>query len=264
MARVVVTGGTGALGTHLVPRLVKAGHQVRVLSRRARGQAADPVDVEWVEGDLATGRGLGAAVVGADVVVHAASAGRRPRQIRAVDVEGTRRLADSARIAGVPHLLYVSIVGVDRHPLPYYKVKHQAEAIVSASGVPSTIFRATQFHELIDLFVRIGSRLGPTLLPRGFVFQPVDEADVADRLVDLVAGEPLGRAPDFGGPQVRGIDDLARAWRRAWGRTDRVLTVPLPGRIARAFREGVHTCPDHAGGTVTWEQWLATHAGQRR
>jgi hypothetical protein len=124
--------------------------------------------------------------------------------------------------------------------------------------VPWTILRATQFHDLLAEFCRRTQALPVTPVPRGFVFQPVDTGEVAARLAQIAVGPPLGRAADMGGPDVRPFEDLVRAYhamRR--GRSARIVRFPVPGRIGRAFREGLHTCPDHATGTVTWEDYLA-------
>ena len=247
-----MTGGTGVLGRLLVPRLLQRGHAVRVLSRRSDATVVAPARV--VTGDLRSGAGLDDAVRGVDVVVHAATSPFR--QTRRTDVDGSQRLIDALRGGDVHNVIYVSIVGVDRHPMAYYRAKHAAEQVLEKSGLPTTILRATQFHDLVDGML---SRVGwlPVLpVPRGFVFQPVDSGEVADELARLVDAGPLGRVPDMGGPAVRGIKDLTRAWLRARGRRRPVLGMPVPGRIGRAFRAGVHTCPDRAVGEITWEQYL--------
>ena len=198
-------------------------------------------------GDLGTGEGIADAAAGVDTVVHAATNPARPRRI---DVEGTRRLAAAT---GDAHFVYVSIVGVDRNPFPYYKRKWEAEQLVESTLPRWTIFRATQFHDLLDKVFR------PTpvvLAPRRFRFQLVDSGEVADRIAELVAAGPSARAADMGGPEVRDMADLARAWATLRGKRRLVARPPLPGRIARAFRDGANLCPDHADGAVTWEQWL--------
>ena len=91
----------------------------------------------------------------------------------------------------------------------------------------------------------------------GAVFQPVDVRDVAARLVELVAAGPAGRMVQFGGPQVRPMDELARAWLRETRRSRRVIPVPLPGGLARAVRAGGLTAPDQPRGVRTFEQFLA-------
>jgi uncharacterized protein YbjT (DUF2867 family) len=252
MSLVLVTGGTGELGREVVPRLVSAGHDVRILSRQDR--PARPDGVEAVRGDLLDRDALDRAVARVDAVVHCATSPfRRTRQ---TEVEGTRLLTAAAARAGRPHLLYMSIVGVDRNPLPYYKAKRAAELVVEASAVPYTIFRATQFHTLIDGFLQRLSRLPVLPVPRNVRFQPVATSEVADRVVELVGRGPAGQAADLGGPEVREFADLARSWLRVRDRTRRIAAIPIAGRTARAFKRGVNLCPDHADGVVTWEAWL--------
>ena len=268
--RILVTGGRGHLGRELVPRLQQAGHTVRIMSRGqpaavptppqpalvAAGPAptsAPTPPLEWATAALATGEGLTAAVADVDAVIHAASS---PIKARAVDVDGTRRLLDAARAAGVAHFVYVSIVGVDRHPWDYYQQKYAAERLLEAGGVPYSILRATQFHYFVDLLLQTLGRLPVLFVPAGFQFQPVDIGEVADRLLAAVADGPGGRLPDFGGPEVRRVEDLARSWARSRGRRGPIVPVPLPGASAAAFRQGVHTCPDHATGKITWEEYL--------
>ncbi|HEY0403028.1 MAG TPA: NAD-dependent epimerase/dehydratase family protein, partial [Blastococcus sp.] len=108
---VLITGGTGQLGRRLVGRLQDAGHTVRPMSRRGTGPGG-------VRGDLAggrdpVGRDLRTALAAAEVVVHAATDPRDPWQ---VDVAGTRRLVGAVDRDRLRHLVYVSIVGIDRIP----------------------------------------------------------------------------------------------------------------------------------------------------
>ncbi len=93
------------------------------------------------------------------------------------------------------------------------------------------------------------------MMPKGLL-QPIDVGEVADRLVELALSEPVGRAPDVGGPEVRTAAELARAYFEAVGRRRRVVEVPLPGKTARAFREGAQLCRDHRYGKIRWEEFL--------
>jgi uncharacterized protein YbjT (DUF2867 family) len=242
----LVTGGTGTLGSRVVARLRGAGRDVRILSRSGRPGT--------ITGDLTTGEGLEAAVKGIKTIVHCASSPIRTRQ---VDVKGTERLLRVANRAGVSHLVFISIVGVDRNPyFPYYRMKLETERIVEQTSVPWTILRATQFHEFVLKQIRF-LELGPVaLLPKGFVLQPIDAGEIADRLVELALSAPAGRAPDVGGPEVRTFADLAHSYQEATGRHRRLVEVPVPGKIARAFREGAQTCPERRYGMITWEEFL--------
>lgn len=249
MSAILVTGGTGTLGRALVPPLTATGHQVRVLSRRPQPAGAEPGS--WATGDLRRAEGLAAAVAGMDVIVHCATA------LNGGDTATTRNLISAARGADSPHLVYISIVGIDRVPFAYYRAKLATERLIEDSGLPWTILRATQFHDLILRLFTAQARLPLLLVPAGFRFQPVEVSEVAARLAELAAGPPAGRVPDLGGPQVRPVGDLARSYLRSTGRRRALLPVPVPGAAAAAFRHGGHLAPDHATGRVTFEQFLA-------
>jgi uncharacterized protein YbjT (DUF2867 family) len=252
--RFLVTGGTGSLGSRVVKRLRGAGHGVRILSRSGRP--------DTLRGDLATDEGLEAAVEGVETVVHCASSPIRTRQ---VDVEGTQRLLRAAGRAGVSHLVFISVVGVDRNPyFPYYRSKLETERIVERSGVPWTILRATQFHGFLLLFIRSLGRLPVMPAPKGFRFQPIDVGEVAGRVTELALAASAGRVPDVGGPEVRTFADLARAYLGVAGLRRRVVEAPFPGRMARALREGAQLAPDGRYGEVRWEEFLQREIGKRR
>jgi len=205
---ILVTGGTGTLGRQVVSRLREAGLQVRVLSRRG-GTSQDGLVL--ATGDLATGEGLPRAVQGAGTIVHCASN-------RTGDAEATRNLVRAAaEEGGSPHLVYISIVGVDRFPRGYFKAKLAAEGVIAGSELPWTTLRATQFYELIrNGAVRL-AKLPVIPVPAGFVVQPADSGEVAARLAELALGEPRGRVPDMAGPQVLSFADLIRTYLRATG-----------------------------------------------
>ena len=251
MSTVLVTGGTGTLGREVVRQLADAGHAVRVLSRRPRDGAAP--GVEWAVGDLTTGAGVAEAVRGVAAIVHCASDGRAP----AGDISGTRNLLEAARAAGSPHLVYISIVGIEGVPLRYYRAKLHVERLIEASGEPWTVLRATQFHDLVHTISRLLARLPIVPVPARTSFQPVDVRDVAARLVELASGPPAGRVADFGGPEVRSTTELVRATIQALGRRRLVVPVLVPGRVFRGYRRGGHLAPEHADGRRTYAEYLA-------
>ena len=163
----LVTGGTGALGTELVPLLVTAGLDVRVLSRRTAPPM--PAEVRAVRGDLATGEGLDEAITGIDVIGHLASGTSGvPSYAKAkrTDVEGTGRLLDAARLAGIkPHVVYISIVGIDKIPFGYYRGKLETEQLIERSGllpsrVPRGILRPSHRERGFPFRTSVQSRKG--------------------------------------------------------------------------------------------------------
>jgi uncharacterized protein YbjT (DUF2867 family) len=251
MTSVLVTGGTGQLGRRVVRALAADGHPVRILSRRPAAPPLPGVDVAVA--DLGTGAGLAGAVAATSAVVHCAT---DPRRSRTVDLAGTERLLEAARGAGRPHVVYVSIVGVDRIPTEYYRSKLAAEASIARSGVPATVLRATQFHEFaLDLVDRL-TRLPLVPTPRGWRIQPIDVDEVARRLADAVASGPATRLPDLGGPEILPVADLVRGRLRDTGRHRPVLEVPLPGALSAALRAGANLAPGNRSGGRTWREFL--------
>jgi uncharacterized protein YbjT (DUF2867 family) len=253
---ILVTGGTGTLGRLVVARLRDAGREVRVLSRQAREPEQG---VEFVRGELDTGEGVDAAVAGAGTIIHLAGTQKG-------DGQKAETLVTAASSAGVRHLVHISVVGVDRVPMAsgvdramfgYFGSKRAAEEVVASSGVPWTTLRATQFHDLMLTTARGMAKLPAIPVPSGFRFQPVDADEVAARLVELALAEPAGLVPDIAGPRIYGMAELVRGYLRAAGKHRLLVPLRLPGKAARAFREGANLSPDRAVGRLTWEEFLA-------
>ncbi|MFG1934478.1 SDR family oxidoreductase [Mycobacterium sp. NPDC048908] len=246
---VLVTGATGTLGRKLVGAATEAGHHVRAMSRHSH---VGYTGVHWAQGDLLSNTGVDAAVDGVNVVLHCATQGTADK-----DVTSTENLITAARRAGVDHIVYVSIVGIDRIPLPYYKTKLCVEETLRASGIGHTVLRATQFHDLVMMTFTI-QRFSPLLWSlKGVRFQPIDTRDVTMRLVELIDGEPAGRVPDIGGPAVHTHADLARTYLSARGGRRPIVELPAPGRIAAGFRSGANLVPDNPVGTIGFADYLA-------
>jgi uncharacterized protein YbjT (DUF2867 family) len=253
---ILLTGGTGTLGSRLAPLLVAGGARLRVLSR---GTGAPADGVELATGDLTTGDGVDAALAGMDVVVHCAGT-------TTGDDAKARTLVEAARRAGVRHLVHVSVVGADRVPVVsrvdramfgYFASKLAAERVVAESGLPWTTLRATQFHDLVLTTVRGLTKLPVVPVPSGMRLQPVDAGEVAARLAELAFGAPSGLVQDLAGPRVYGLGELVRDYLRAQGRRRLLVPVRMPGRAARAFRQGANLAPDGMLGRRTWEDFLA-------
>jgi uncharacterized protein YbjT (DUF2867 family) len=254
--RILITGGTGALGQALSRGAARAGHVVRIGSRNPR---PDGSDHEWAQMDLVTGAGVPDALQGVDAVIHAAS---DPQRSNAVDVGGTRLIVEAARAAGAAHVVYVSIVGIDRIPLPYFRDKLAAEEIVAA-GLPAahSIVRATQFHSFVDMQLRRAARFPLVMpLPTRFLVQSASAADAADYVLRCAADGPGGRRPDFGGPEVLTLGEAAAMWKAARGVRRAILPLPVPGKLGAAFRGGASTVPDGAHGSARWSDWLRESA----
>ena len=242
---ILVTGGTGVLGAPTVTLLRAAGHDVRVLSR-TRGDHI---------GDLTSGAGLSEAFAGADTVLHlATSAGAK-------DTRQTQHAVDAAIASGVTHVVYISIVGVDVVPYPYYRSKLASEQIIERSGIPFTILRATQFHSFIAMFVQVQKRL-PVIISLDVPDQPIAAAEVAQRLVELASADPAGRVADIGGPEQLQLREAIDIWQAAAGTRKPVWTLRLVGKTIRTFREGRHMTGLPGFGRETLAEFAAREAAK--
>jgi uncharacterized protein YbjT (DUF2867 family) len=250
---VLVTGGTGDLGSIVARKLATAGHAVRSASRRPPAHPL-PQGVSWARLDLESGEGVDAALEGIDAVIHTAS--NPMGRLRQTDVEGTRRLLERARVAGVQHAVFVSIVGSDRVPFFYYKVKQEVERLFEQSGVPYTILRATQFPRFFDRLLASQARLPVLFVPTDFKSQPIDPEVVAERLAECIERGPRGLLPDLAGPEVLTLGEIARAWRDARQLRRPIVHLPIPGRAAAGFRGGGLLAPDRPTPGPTLSDWL--------
>jgi uncharacterized protein YbjT (DUF2867 family) len=261
MDSILVTGGTGTLGRHVVRRLRDAGSDVRVLSR---GAHADEEGVRYVRGDLLEGTGIDAAVDAVGTIVHCAGGHNG-------DEVATRNLVEAAARTGrKPHLVFISVVGADRIPVrsrtdrmmfAYFDMKRKAEDVVVGSGLPWTTLRASQFYDLTLFVAQKLTKLPVVIVPSRTEFQPVDSDEVAARMVELALGDPSGLVPDMAGPRVYQAAELVRAYFDATGHRKPIVQVHVPGGAARAMREGAAIAPDRAVGRRTWEDFLAERLG---
>ncbi len=174
---ILVTGATGFVGRALLPRLAEAGLEVRCLVRPSRRSPRLPrgIPMQVSIASLEDARGLRAALVGVDTVIHLAGAewhGRRG-DVFAVDAAGTRALVEAAREAGVGRLVYLSHLGADRaSAYPVLKAKGIAEEFIRQSGLTYTIVRSTLLYGAEDVFLNVVAalvKLGP-----GLFFMPGD------------------------------------------------------------------------------------------
>jgi uncharacterized protein YbjT (DUF2867 family) len=242
---VVVTGGSGALGREVVSRLRERSTRTVAASRRTGF-------------DLATGDGVRPVLADADVVVHTATHVR----FRKVDLDGTRRIVRILQERSrPPHLIYTSIVGVDRNPFPYYRAKCACELVLERSGLPVTVVRATQFHTRLRGISELSARGPVAFVPKDLAFQPCDHRWVADELVPLVLGDrPAGyrRAADLAGPERTTLVEAVELARRSAGKgPPRVVTVPAIGGAMQAFAAGANLPgPDARIGGPGYRAWL--------
>ena len=212
--KIFVAGGTGQVGSRLAAVLRAGGHLVTIGSRRSGV-------------DVLTGRGLGAAVAGAEVVVDLLDVVETDEAPAVAFFRSTtERLLAAEQTVGARHHLALSVVGADRtRGNGYYAGKVAQEDAVLDGGTPYTILRTTQFHEFLPTLADRLTTDGTVCAPRTLL-QPVALADVVGTLAELTVQPAADRRIDLAGPRRHHLDDLLRATlaRRSDPRT--VTTVP--------------------------------------
>ncbi len=246
--QVAVAGGTGLVGRLLVAELEQRGHQTVVLARSAG------IDVR-------RSHQVAGALEGADVVVDCLNV-TTTRGAVATEffTSTTESLVGAERAAGVERHVLLSIVGVDRTPLPYYRAKLAQEQAARSGAGALTVLRATQFHEFAgQLLVQL--KRGPLVPVPRMLSAPVAAAEVAVALADLVDQQPDQQTVEIGGPELLAMPDLVGRLARARGIRAAVVSLPLPGAAGRSLRSGA-LIPDDPWrtGRQTWSDWLAEQA----
>ena len=143
---ILITGATGFSGRHLLRRLLQEGESPRILLKPSRRDPALPrgLGVEVALTSLADPRGVRAALVGVDTVIHLATAEHTGSEVDLLhsDVQGTRNLAEAGAEVGLRQMIFVSHLGANRaSAYPVFRAKALAEEAIQASGVPHTILR---------------------------------------------------------------------------------------------------------------------------
>ena len=253
---VLVTGGTGFIGEHVVHALRVRNVHVRALVRdRRRAGRLAAWGVELVVGDVSDETVLRAACVGADAAVHLVSIIKGSRgDFERVMEHGTRNLVAAAEVAGVGRVVLMSALGLDersKDAVPYLTAKWEMERAVRSSSRKYVIFRPSfvfgKDGGVLPTFVRL-ARLAPVTPIVGDGtrrLQPVWVGDVAEyvaQAVDLPAA--IGRTFELGGPETV-------TWNAFWERLKRVLGTRRPSlhvpvgllRAQAAFTEWLPGAP---------------------
>jgi NADH dehydrogenase len=239
---VLVTGGTGFVGTHVCRALIARGFLPRLLVREG-SEWKIPEDVRMAcrvtPGDVTNRESVEYAVQGTVAVVNLVGIIREfPGQgvtFERLHVDGTRYVADAARRWEVSRLIHMSALGArPGGPTGYFDTKGRAEEIVRQSGVPWTIFRPSVIFGPGDGFINELSRIiriAPVVPVPGdgaYRLQPVFIGDVAKGFADAVQKSGTeGKTFEIGGPERFSYNELLDRVAASVGRRARKVHVPL-------------------------------------
>ena len=238
---VLVTGGTGVVGSALVRELHRRGHAVRVLSRSAHVESPWwPSDVQAFDGDVSDERSLRGAADGCQIIVHAAGiAAEDPpdRTFQRVNIDGTRYVLLEAERAGVERVVFVSSLGAERGQSAYHKSKRVGEDVVRAFTRDWVILRPGAVYgpddEHVSVLLRMVRSLPivPTIGDGTQRFQPIWHEDLARAVVTAAERPDLRcRILEVAGPDVTSQNDLVARLRALTGRA--APQAPLPEIVA--------------------------------
>lgn len=244
---IAVTGATGFAGRSLLKRLGADGFtRIRALIRPGKSRArTSEGPIEWVEGELDSGRGLEQLVAGSDAVIHLAglTSARHPSSFHRINAECTGHLVGLAQHSGVRHFIHISSLTALRPSVsPYARSKHDSEtlALAHCSDMALTIIRAPAIlgpddHATIPLFRSLAAGFLP--MPGGsaggYRFSVIDVEDFA-ALLSGMAGEPAAgtRTMSPAGHLALGWNDILLSSQTVLGR--RVRPVAVPPGVLRA------------------------------
>jgi uncharacterized protein YbjT (DUF2867 family) len=235
---ILVTGGTGFVGTHLIRRLRGDDIPVRAVVRDPdKAQPLRELGVDVVKGDIRDESSLEKAAGGAERVVHLVGIIQETAgaTFSAVHVEGTRNLLEASRKAGVRHVFYQSALGTRPGARSqYHKTKWEAEELVRASGIAFTILRPSLIYGPGDQFtIRLAEmiRMSPVLPVIGTGrsrIQPISVDDVAACIRKIVTSDSfLNEIYEIGGPEQLTYEEVTAMIADAMGIKRPTLHVPL-------------------------------------
>jgi uncharacterized protein YbjT (DUF2867 family) len=246
--KIVIIGGSGLIGSKLVTKLRKQGHDVVAASLESGVNTL-------------TGEGLARALDGAAVVVDVSnSPSLEDAAVLTFFETSTRNLLDAEAAAGVGHHVALSVVGSDRlADSGYFRAKLAQERLIKGSSIPYSIVRATQFFEFLERIADTATerdtvRVAPVLI------QPMAADDVATAVARIAVGPPLNRIVEVAGPEQFRLDTLVTRALRAHGDRRAVVSDPRARYFGVALDERTLLPNDASLADTGFEDWLGRTA----
>jgi uncharacterized protein YbjT (DUF2867 family) len=242
--KIMVVGGTGLIGSKVVEKLGKKGHEAIA--------AAPKTGVNTI-----TGEGLNDAVAGAQVVIDLANSPSFEDKavLKFFEASGRNLLAAEAA-AGVRHHVALSIVGIDRTDNGYFRAKVAQEKLIRTSGIPYTIVRATQFLEFLGAIADSSTEGNMVRLPP-CLFQPIAADDVAAIVAEMALGTPRNGIIEIAGPDRAPFDEIIARYLHAVGDQREVMRDPEARYWgARVEERSLVPLGEARRGRIGLDEWL--------
>src|SRR5215470_14519509 len=247
--KIIVIGGTGLVGTKVVKNLRDKGHEI-VAASPSKGV------------NTVTGEGLAAALAGAQVVVDVANAPSwEDKAVLEFFETSGRNLLAAESAADVGHHVALSVVGTERLLASgYFRAKLAQENLITASQIPYTIVRATQFFEFVGAIAQLSTDGQTVRLPPAMM-QPISADDVAAAVADVALDEPSGGTVEIAGPEKIRMDELVRRFLHA-NHDERQVTTDAQARYygIKVDDQSLTPGPHPRLGPTRFEDWLSSKA----
>jgi uncharacterized protein YbjT (DUF2867 family) len=243
--RIIVIGGTGLIGSKLLPLLIQHGHD------------AVPGSLETGLNTI-TGEGLAGLLKDANVVVDVSnSPSFEDRPAMDFFTTSTHNLLSYEKEAGVMHHVALSVVGTERlQESGYLRAKMAQENLIRDSSMPHSIVHATQFFEFFRAIAN-GATAGDAVHLSHALIQPMAAEEVAAALARVAMAPPLNDTIEVAGPQAFHLDEFIRMGLEAAGDTRRVVADPQ-ARYFGALLDERTLLPEASArlGEISFESWL--------
>jgi uncharacterized protein YbjT (DUF2867 family) len=242
--KIVVIGGSGLIGSKLVPKLREHGHEA---------VAASPSSGV----NTLTGEGLAEAMKGASVVVDVSNAPSwEDAAVMNFFTTGTRNLLSYEAAAGVGHHVALSVVGSERMlESGYFRAKIAQENLIKASSIPYSIVRATQFFEFVKGIADFSTDGNKVRLPPVLIQAMAADASAIGQ---VAVGKPIDGPVEIGGPEKFRLDELVRKGLAARKDPREVVADPHARYYGIEVKERTLVPEDDAKlGKIRFEDWLA-------
>ena len=250
--KIVVIGGSGLIGSKLVPKLRERGQEALAASPNSGVNSV-------------TGEGLAEALKNASVVVDVSNAPSwEDEAVMNFFKTGTRNLLSYEAAAGVGHHVALSVVGSERMlESGYFRAKIAQEDLIKVSAIPYSIVRATQFFEFIKGIADFSTDGSKVRLPSALI-QPMAADDIASAVARVAMGSPVNGTVEVGGPEKFRLDELVRRGLAAWNDPREVVADPHARYYGIEVSERTLLPGDDAQlGETRFETWLTQPAAKR-